>query len=159
MAAKPISTRAAFLAACCAIAAPVVIMAEGTVKVGYKDPIGVVTACTGHTGSDAILGKVYADAQCNAFLQSDLTKHATGIDACIQVDVPVKSQAAFTSFAFNTGTSAFCNSTMARKLNAGDLPGACAELSRWTYAGGKQWPGLVKRRTVERALCEEGLHS
>jgi GH24 family phage-related lysozyme (muramidase) len=45
----------------------------------------------------------------------------------------------------------------ARKANAGDMPGACAELSRWTRAGGNELPGLVKRRAAERELCERGL--
>jgi hypothetical protein len=44
------------------------------------------------------------------------------------------------SFAFNVGDDAFCRSTLVRKANAGDIDGACAELSRWTYAGGKQLP-------------------
>ena len=65
--------------------------------------------------------------------------------------------AAFLSFAFNVGNGAFCGSTLTRKANAGDMPGACAELSRWTYAGGKQMPGLVIRRAAERQLCERGL--
>jgi lysozyme len=50
------------------------------------------------------------------------------------------------------GTEAFCKSTLARKLNAGD-PAACDELLRWTTAKGIQLPGLVKRREQERALC------
>ena len=56
--------------------------------------------------------------------------------------------------AFNVGNARFCSSTLARKANAGDMAGACAELSRWTYAGGKPLPGLVKRRATERAICE-----
>ncbi|HHG5564729.1 TPA: glycoside hydrolase family protein [Pseudomonas aeruginosa] len=44
-----------------------------------------------------------------------------------------------------------------RKLNAGDVRGACAELSRWVYAGGKKLGGLVRRRAAERELCEIGL--
>ena len=50
------------------------------------------------------------------------------------------------------GSEAFCNSTLARKANSGDLAGACAELSRWTRAGGVVWPGLVKRRALERKV-------
>ncbi|EGI6469354.1 lysozyme, partial [Salmonella enterica subsp. enterica serovar Kisarawe] len=26
-------------------------------------------------------------------------------------------------------------------------------LKRWTYAGGKQWKGLVTRREIEREVC------
>jgi lysozyme len=44
-------------------------------------------------------------------------------------------------------------STLARKENAGDVPGACDELLRWTKAKGVTLPGLVKRREQERELC------
>ena len=30
-----------------------------------------------------------------------------------------------------------CTESLARKANAGDMAGACAELSRWTRAGGR----------------------
>ena len=66
-------------------------------------------------------------------------------------------KAAFLSFAFNVGNGAFCSSTLVRKANTGDMPGACSELSKWVYAGGKQLPGLVKRRAAERAMCERDL--
>jgi lysozyme len=55
----------------------------------------------------------------------------------------------------NVGSDAACKSTLMRKLNMGDLAGACSELSRWTMAGGKVYPGLVRRRAAERALCEQ----
>jgi lysozyme len=155
---KP-QNKAAIIAACCAIAAPMVIAAEGWVKVGYRDPIGIVTSCVGHTGAGAELGRHYSDEECKAQLQADLARHAQEIDACIKVDLPLKSRAAFTSFAFNVGAAAFCSSTLDRKLNAGDLVGACAELSRWTKAAGRVLPGLVTRRKTERALCEAGLTS
>ena len=73
---------------------------------------------------------------------------------CIKRPMTDGQKAAFLSFAFNVGNRAFCDSTLARKANAGDMAGACAELSRWTYAGGKQLPGLVRRRATERAVCE-----
>lgn len=153
--AKP--NMAAIVAACCAVAAPFVIVFEGKVNVGYLDPIKVVTSCVGHTGPDAVLGRKYTDQECTAQLQGDLLKHSEGVNACIKVDAPLKTRAAFVSFGFNVGTTAFCTSTAARKLNAGDAAGACAELSRWTKAGGRVLPGLVKRRATERKLCEDGL--
>ncbi|HGM8337746.1 TPA: glycoside hydrolase family protein [Pseudomonas aeruginosa] len=55
------------------------------------------------------------------------------------------------------GETQFSRSTLLRKLNAGDVKGACAELSRWVYAGGKVYKGLVNRRKAERELCEQGL--
>nr|DAO72834.1 MAG TPA: endolysin R21 like protein [Caudoviricetes sp.] len=40
-----------------------------------------------------------------------------------------------------------------RKINQGDSKGACEQLRRWTYAGGKQWKGLITRREIEREVC------
>jgi lysozyme len=155
--AVPAKSRAAAVAAACALCAPLVLASEGWVKRAAPDPIGIVTACAGHTGKDVVLGRDYTDAECRSLLASDLAKHGQEIDLCIKVDVPLQSRAAFTSFAFNVGAHAFCASTMDRKLNGGDLPGACAELSKWTFAGGRQLPGLVTRRRNERKLCELGL--
>lgn len=130
---------------------------EGMVLKGYLDPIGIVSACAGHT-KYAVLGKEYTPEECAEILQDDLVEHAEGVLACTPgiVDKPPILGAAV-SFAFNVGTGAYCRSTMARKLNAGDLAGGCAELSRWTKAGGKELKGLVKRRAAERALCESEL--
>ncbi|MGO4304177.1 lysozyme [Cupriavidus sp. RAF12] len=127
---------------------------EGVVLRGYKDPIGIVTACAGHTKT-AVLGRPYTSAECAALLDADLVEHADGVLACTP---GLKGQtyrlAAATSFAFNVGVSAYCSSSMARKFRGGDYAGGCAELSRWVYAGGRQLPGLVTRRATERAMCE-----
>ncbi|MFL3906927.1 glycoside hydrolase family protein, partial [Escherichia coli] len=40
----------------------------------------------------------------------------------------------------------FRTSTLLRKINQGDIKGACDQLRRWTYAGGNQWKGLMTRR-------------
>lgn len=126
---------------------------EGTILRGYTDPIGVVTACTGHTKT-AVLGRPYTPAECEALLLGDLADHAAGVEACVTEPLTVGQRAAFVSFAFNVGVDAFCRSTLTRKANAGDMPGACAELSRWVYADGQRLPGLVTRRQIERDMCE-----
>jgi lysozyme len=125
---------------------------EGTILRGYKDPIGIVTACTGNTKS-AILGKPYTKEECETLLLEDLQEHSEGVLSCVKRELTTGERAAAISFAFNVGVNAFCSSTMARKLAAND-PTACAELSRWTKAGGKVLPGLVKRRAIERDICE-----
>ncbi|MDR0261012.1 MAG: lysozyme [Comamonas sp.] len=135
---------------------PFVATYEGTVLRTYRDPIGIVTACTGHTDPELQMGQTFTKAQCEALLYQDLAKHADALD-CIRRPLTDGQRAAFLSFAFNVGARAFCGSTLVRKANAGDMDGACAELSRWTYAGGKQLPGLVRRRAAERQLCEGGL--
>ena len=139
-----------------AIAVPLVMLYEGTVLQSYRDPIGIVTACVGHTGPELRMGQRYTRQQCEDMLYGDLLKHAQALD-CIKQPMTDGQKAAFLSFAFNVGNKAFCDSTLARKANAGDMAGACAELSRWTLAGGRELPGLVKRRAAERELCERGL--
>ena len=139
-----------------ALVIPVVTYYEGKVNRTYVDPVGVLTSCYGHTGPELKPGQTFTDEQCLAQLEVDLTKHAIALD-CVRVPLTDGQKAAFLSFAFNVGTGAFCGSTLARKVNTGDMPGACAELSKWVYAGGKQLPGLVKRRAAERAMCERDL--
>lgn len=139
-----------------ALAVPLVMLYEGTVLRSYRDPIGIITACVGHTGPELRMGQRYTRQQCEDMLYGDLLKHAQALD-CIKQPMTDGQKAAFLSFAFNVGNKAFCDSTLARKANAGDMPGACAELSRWTRAGGRELPGLVKRRAAERELCEGGL--
>lgn len=147
---------AAIGAAVAALAVPLVARYEGTVQTAYRDPVGIVTACTGHTGPELQMGQVFTREQCEDMLYKDLLKHTAALE-CVKAPMSDGQKAAFLSFAFNVGNGAFCSSTLARKANAGDMHGACAELSRWTYAGGKQLPGLVKRRAAERQLCERGL--
>ena len=139
-----------------ALAIPLVAHFEGTVYRTYRDPINVITSCTGHTGPELRMGQTFTRDRCEAMLYADLLKHADALD-CIRTPLAEHQRAAFLSFAFNVGNKAFCNSTLVKKANSGDMPGACAELSRWTLAGGRELPGLVKRRAAERQLCEKGL--
>ncbi len=143
-------------AAAAALVVSTVAIYEGTVLRTYRDPIEIVTACTGHTGPELRMGQTFTKEQCTEMLYVDLLKHAQALD-CVKRPMSDGQKAAFLSFAFNVGNGAFCSSTLVRKANAGDMPGACAELSRWTYAGGKQLPGLIKRRAAERKLCEQGV--
>lgn len=151
-------------------------MFEGMVLRGYKDPIGIVTACAGHTKT-AVFGRAYSRDECLVILEHDLIDHAKPVLKCSPIlkDKPYQLAAA-TSFAFNFGTNAYCTSSIARAFNAGDFVTACKRFNenalgqpqwvsvkdkyvrqadgtyRWTY---KVLPGLVKRRGVERAMCEE----
>jgi lysozyme len=43
------------------------------------------------------------------------------------------------------------------KTNRGELEGAADEFLKWTKAGGRVLPGLVKRRNDERALYLSGV--
>lgn len=86
-------------------------------------------------------------------LYRDTEKAESAIGRCVKVPLSQGEFDAFTSFAFNVGAEAFCDSTLVKKLNAADYAGACAELKRWVYVDGRRVQGLVNRREAEYRLC------
>lgn len=142
-------------AACAALTLATVQHFEGRSHEVYLDPVSIPTVCDGVTGPGVKLGQApRTDAQCDQMLVDQLIAHDRAMAPCITHGMTPGQHAAFLSFSYNVGTQRFCRSTMARKFNAGDVAGACAELSKWVYAGPNVLPGLVKRRAAERALCE-----
>ena len=139
-------------AAVLALATPVIVHFEGDIRRGYRDPIGIVTACSGHTKT-AQLGKTYTTEECRDLLARDLEEHNAGLLTCVKTPMAPHVHAALLSWAFNVGVNNACKSTAVRKLNAGDVTGACNELLKWTLARGKELPGLVRRRQTEHRLC------
>lgn len=140
-----------------AIALTVIAHFEGVRYEPYEDVGGVLTVCYGHTGKDIISNKIYSKDECNELLESDFQRTKQQVDKLVKVPTDDYTKAALYSFAFNVGTGAFAKSTMLKKLNAGDQYGACEELKKWVYAGGKVWRGLVNRRETEAAICHGNL--
>jgi lysozyme len=64
---------------------------------------------------------------------------------------------ALVSFSFNVALGSLQRSTLRMKTNRGDFEGAAEEFMKWTKAGGRVLPGLVKRRNDERALYLSGV--
>jgi len=132
--------------------------------VPYKDIVGVLTVCDGHTGPDIIPGKVYSPKECNNLLEKDIAKHGTGVLQCINVPISMKEYEAYTSFAFNVGVPTFCASNILKTLNRGEHALACKGLyvhpngqKAWSYAKGKYVQGLQNRRLIEYNICVQGL--
>ena len=132
---------------------------EGLRTVAYRDPVGIPTVCFGET-EGVRLGDSYSVEECRALLGDRVVAFGQAVDRCVTAELPPARKAALVSFAYNIGVSAFCGSTLVRKLNSGDVYGACNELPRWknaTRLGVRvELPGLVKRRQQERQLCLEG---
>ena len=125
---------------------------EGERLQAYRDPVGIPTICRGHT-QGVRMGDVATPAQCAAFAQADTMAALRDVDRLVTVPINGNELGAYTDFVYNVGAAKFASSTMLRKLNAGDHEGACRELLRWVYAGGRVLPGLVKRREAEYRLC------
>ncbi len=128
---------------------------EGLVQRSYVDPVGVVTACYGHTAT-ARLGQTFSREACDALLRQDLKVAEAAVRRHVKVPIAQPTYDALVSFTFNVGEGNLRSSTLLRKLNAGDIRGACLELDRWVYAKGRKLPGLVTRRADERNLCLKG---
>lgn len=139
------------------IAASVITAFEGRSLVAYLDPVGIPTICDGII-SGVKLGDVATVKQCDASLQHEMRSHLLRIDMCIDGYLTPNQWAALLSWSYNVGTGAVCQSTLVKKINAGLPPSQwCPELSRWTYAGGKHYEGLARRRKAERELCESDI--
>lgn len=132
---------------------------EGTKLKPYEDIVGVLTVCTGHTGRDVVKGSVHTPAQCQSLLEKDLKVYRAAVDKCVNVPISAGEFDAYTMFTYNVGGTAFCNSSLLKKLNKGDRVGACNGLPAWSYAGGKYVQGLNNRRTFEQKMCLGGIVS
>jgi GH24 family phage-related lysozyme (muramidase) len=129
---------------------------EGLELRAYQDPVGIWTIGYGHTAAagppTVTAGQTITEAEAEAILRRDLELFETGVRGLVKVPVNSNQFSALVSFSFNVGLGALETSTLLRKLNAGDYPGAANELPRWVKAGGQTLPGLVRRRDAERAL-------
>lgn len=137
-----------------AASAFVVTKYEGYVPHVYADPIGVSTVCYGHTGKDIDKDKTYTKAECLKLLTKDLYEAAAGVEQCVRAPLTNNQKVALIDMVVNVGPTAFCRSTMLKKINEGQPKESwCPEFKRWVYAAGIKFPGLVRRRQEEFDLC------
>jgi len=127
---------------------------EGYRGRAYDDGVGVRTMGFGGThhedGRQVQTGDTVTPERAVVMLARDADRIWRG-------DTPLypREAAAYQSLAYNIGASAFCRSTLVKRLKQTppDYAGACREILRWTRAGGRELPGLVKRRQAEHDLC------
>lgn len=124
---------------------------EGCKLDAYKDAVGVVTIGYGHTKT-AQMGQRITQAQADELLRSDIATFESAVTAAVTVPINQNQFDALVCFAFNVGAGALRDSTLLKKLNAGDYQGAANEFLKWDKAGGKVLAGLTRRRKSERLL-------
>lgn len=86
-------------------------------------------------------------------LLADASRFEQAVKRCAPVPMHQYEFSAYVSLTYNIGETAFCKSTLAKKLNAGDYEGACREILRWDRFQGKPLAGLTKRRQAEFKQC------
>lgn len=129
---------------------------EGLSTVAYKDPVGIPTICYGYT-ENVFMGMKRTKTECQYMLKAEVDKFTKGVLATYKGPLSQGELDAYVSFTYNVGLGAFERSTLLKKLKSGDRAGACNELTKWVYAGGRKLNGLVARRNAEKKMCLQGL--
>ncbi|PTW51921.1 phage lysozyme [Rhodovulum kholense] len=83
---------------------------------------------------------VLADAECEALLRPEVRDYRARLLTFFSAETRARRlsplwDAVFTSLAINVGVAGAGRSTATRRLNAGDVPGACEGLTWWNKAG------------------------
>lgn len=127
---------------------------EGCKLVAYKCPAGIWTIGVGHTGPDVHEGDEITYAQSRELLRKDIEAVVKALAPFVNVHVTEGQYVALVSLAFNVGASYVVHNCprLMRALNAGDVEQAAYQFLDITKAGGKELPGLVRRRKSEAKL-------
>jgi lysozyme len=86
-------------------------------------------------------------------LLRDATRFEQAVKRCAPVPMHPWEFQAYVSFTYNVGETAFCKSTLVKKLNTYDYEGACKELLKWDKVKGVAVRGLTLRRQDEYKTC------
>ena len=127
--------------------------AEGLRLSAYLCPAGIPTIGYGHT-KGVKLGDTCTKEQAEKWLENDFFMAKQDVKAVVKVPLKENQLDALASFVFNLGVRKLTQSTLLKKLNAGDYSGAAAEFDKWVFAGKVKLNGLIKRRAKERKLFE-----
>ncbi len=132
---------------------------EGFRSYAYIDTSGGPVIGYGQSrirGRKVKMGQYISRAEADAELAKELYRIQSIVASKVKVKLNPNQLAALTSLAYNAGIRVVTNSTLIRKLNAGNYAGAANEILRWHKAnqGGKLVPlaGLIRRRQAERQL-------
>ena len=93
---------------------------------------------------------VIDEAQGRSIFMDDVAWAVAAVIHAIAVPLTQNQFDALVSFCFNVGKTAFSNSTLVKRINAGDSS-AADEFGRWVYASGEVNSSLVARRQGESA--------
>lgn len=126
---------------------------EGLRLTAYRCAADVWTIGYGHTAG-VKKGDTITAGEADALLLNDLATSEQAVSRAVTAPLNQSRFDALVSLVFNIGQGNFRRSTLLKKLNRLDYTGASDEFLRWTRAGGKVVPGLVRRREAEKALFD-----
>lgn len=114
----------------------------------------------GHTGPEVKPGLVWTQQQADDAFVEDIRRFERDVLSLVKVPLTQGQFDALVSFAYNVGSDidadtiaeGLGDSTLLRKLNAGDYDGAALEFRKWNKNDGKVMRGLTRRRAAEECL-------
>lgn len=131
---------------------------EGCRLVAYLCPAGIWTIGWGSTGPGIHDGVVWTQDQADERLALDAESYALrAVKLSPILALHGEALQAIADFLYNLGPTRYKASTLKRRIDAGDFLGACEELAKWVFGGGRRLPGLILRREAESLLIQGGL--
>jgi lysozyme len=131
---------------------------EGFYPKPYMCPAGVPTIGYGNTYYESGVRVTLSDAPITRERAEALLLWMVAhvylpqvIKLCPGADTPERL-AALIDFAYNLGSGQLKNSTLRKRVNAGDWEDVPTQLLKWDKAGGRVLRGLTLRRQAEAAL-------
>lgn len=114
---------------------------EGVRTIAYQDGRGIWSICRGLTrieGKPVTQGLKLSYSQCKRYDAVERDKAIAWVKRNVTVPLSEPAIAGIASFCpYNIGPAKCFPSTFYKKLNAGDRIGACAEIKRWIFDGGR----------------------
>ncbi|WP_326490787.1 lysozyme [Hafnia paralvei] len=114
---------------------------EGVRTIAYQDGRGIWSICRGLTrieGKSVTRGLKLSYSECKRYDAIERDKAIAWVKRNVTVPLSEPAIAGIASFCpYNIGPGKCFPSTFYKKLNAGDRTGACAEIKRWIFDGGK----------------------
>jgi lysozyme len=128
---------------------------EGFRNKAYRDSRGILTIGVGHLIKDSeahLKTATLTDDQVKELLRSDLKWCSDAVDSSVRGNLTQNQYDALYSLCFNIGETNFKNSTVVKRINAGDMKGAADAILMWNK------PAILQaRRQRERALFLSGI--
>ena len=135
---------------------------EGCKLKAYKCPAGILTIGYGHTsaaGTPTVMdGMTITQKQADDILSRDLQQYEAAVTMMVHQPLIQNQFDVLVDFAYNAGAGNLRSSTLLKKVNAASFNSVPAELMKWTKGGGKELPGLVRRRHAEANWWVNGEH-
>jgi len=142
---------------------------EGFYSKPYLDPVKIPTIGYGtiqYPNGKPVTMKdpPITEAQAEEYLRHEVKEKEDAVRKMVKVPLNENQFSSLVSFSYNVGTGALQDSTLLKKLNAGDYDGAAGEFGKWNKGTVKnpktgkkervELRGLTTRRAAERKLFE-----